>query len=262
MTRFIWQRRRRDNTGNLIPLTVAVVVTAALVFLPASKLTGVVELFSRVNTTVRTLAAEQISFVFAASRRETQPRARTVYSAPRPAITLPPTAPEPAPGTPLSKSANRGAPSANIDRDPYVPWTSAPSVPFAPRTVTAPTFRAFPATFTFSAKRQDSVLGKLERSIQDAPTLPPTQMQRDSTLRGEAMRLATARDQARPVPVGATIVSLRVPLFSSGPSRAERRRDSIIHADNLPRLQRLAERAKARRDSIWRMDSIAMLTRP
>lgn len=49
--------------------------------------------------------------------------------------------------------------------------------------------------------------------------------------------------------------SVGVPLFSRGPSAAQRARDAKIDADNRAIMQRLAERARAKRDSI-RRDSI------
>ena len=131
----------------------------------------------------------------------------------------------------------------------------------------------------------DSVLWKLERSVPYHPYVPPTLAERDAMLRAEAKRWANAREQQRPIPVtavwglfmpgvdkkslddsrsaaAASGGGLGIPLLSSGPSKAQRRRDSAIHAGNLLRLQRLADLAKARQDSLRRMDSIAMLGRP
>jgi hypothetical protein len=49
--------------------------------------------------------------------------------------------------------------------------------------------------------------------------------------------------------------SIGLPLFSRGPSAAQRARDAKVDADNRAIMQRLAERARAKRDSI-RRDSI------
>lgn len=49
--------------------------------------------------------------------------------------------------------------------------------------------------------------------------------------------------------------SIGVPLFSRGPSAAQRARDAKVEAENRAIMQRLAERARAKRDSI-RRDSI------
>ena len=80
--------------------------------------------------------------------------------------------------------------------------------------------------------------------------LPPTQAERDSTAREQERRMAEARDQHRPMPIPMGGASLPLPFLSRGPSREERARDSVVHADNLARLARLAERARAKRDSL------------
>lgn len=57
-------------------------------------------------------------------------------------------------------------------------------------------------------------------------------------------------------------VSLPLPIFEPGPSAAQRKRDAIVAADNLARLNRLGDRLRQRRDSIrldsLRRDSLAM----
>jgi len=40
-------------------------------------------------------------------------------------------------------------------------------------------------------------------------------------------------------------IGIPLPLFSPGPSREQRRRDSIVDGDNRARLKRLLERARA-----------------
>jgi hypothetical protein len=95
-----------------------------------------------------------------------------------------------------------------------------------------------------------SALGK--DFVAQALALPPTQAQKDEFYRGEAARSAMAKDEHRPMPVGSlgAGISLPLPLFSSGPSRKQRMRDSVIHQENLIRLRHLEERARAKRDSI------------
>jgi hypothetical protein len=50
-------------------------------------------------------------------------------------------------------------------------------------------------------------------------------------------------------------VSIPFPLFSSGPSAAERKRNAVIDADNQARLRRLQDVVIAQRDSV-RTDSL------
>jgi hypothetical protein len=52
------------------------------------------------------------------------------------------------------------------------------------------------------------------------------------------------------IPLGGTSVAVGLPMFTHVPSREERARDSVVHADNLLRLARLAARARAKRDSL------------
>ena len=87
--------------------------------------------------------------------------------------------------------------------------------------------------------------------------LPPTQAERDSTAREQERRVAEARNQHRPVAIPLGGASLPLPFLSRGPSREERARDSVIHADNLARLARLAERARAKQDSLHAVKALA-----
>lgn len=87
--------------------------------------------------------------------------------------------------------------------------------------------------------------------------LPPTQAERDSTAREQERRVAEGRDQHRPVAIPMGGASIPLPFLSRGPSREERARDSVINADNLARLARLAERAHAKRDSLKAVKALA-----
>jgi hypothetical protein len=87
--------------------------------------------------------------------------------------------------------------------------------------------------------------------------LPPTQAERDSTAREQERRMAEARDQHRPVAVPLSGASIGVPFLSRGPSREQRARDSVINADNIARLARLAARARAKQDSILAASMLA-----
>ena len=65
---------------------------------------------------------------------------------------------------------------------------------------------------------------------------------------------------------GQPMLSIPLPLFSSGPSAAQRRRDAQVNADNQARLHRLEARLRAMRDSIHadslHRDSLARQIRP
>jgi hypothetical protein len=87
--------------------------------------------------------------------------------------------------------------------------------------------------------------------------LPPTQEELDAAGRERDRLVAEAHDQHRPVSAPLGGASLPLPFLSSGPTREQRARDSVIHADNVLRLARLAERARAKRDSLLRANTLA-----
>lgn len=87
--------------------------------------------------------------------------------------------------------------------------------------------------------------------------LPPTQGQRDSAGRSEAQRATDARDDHRPLPIALGNIPIRMPFGGAVRSREERARDSVVNADYLRRLARLAERARAKRESTLATWSIA-----
>ena len=88
-----------------------------------------------------------------------------------------------------------------------------------------------------------------------------TQEELDVVHREEDRRLAADRAEHRPsaMPLGG--IGIPLPMFSRGPSPKQRLQDSIVNADHLSRLARLAERARAKRDSLRRADSLAMLVK-
>lgn len=92
--------------------------------------------------------------------------------------------------------------------------------------------------------------------------LPPTQAERDSAAREQEQRMAQGRDQHRPTAIPLGGASIPVPFLSRGPTREQRARDSVINADNLARLARLAERARAKRDSLLAVKALAGLVKP
>jgi hypothetical protein len=88
-----------------------------------------------------------------------------------------------------------------------------------------------------------------------------TQEEIDVAYREEDRRLAADRADHRPsaMPLGG--IGVPLPIFSRGPSPKQRLQDSIVNAENLPRLARLAERARAKRDSLRHADSLALLAK-
>lgn len=114
-------------------------------------------------------------------------------------------------------------------------------------------------TKTLSEAARDSLDKLTARLVAEAFRKPhvPTTAQRDSAARENDRLAMVARDEHRPlaVPLGGA----RVPFtfLSSGKSREERHRDSVVHADNLQRLARLAERARAKHDSILAASALA-----
>ena len=113
---------------------------------------------------------------------------------------------------------------------------------------------------TLDAVGRDSVWAEVRSSIPIwAIRRRRGQPEVDSLLRLETFRQEAWR--GRPMPVSGIYGSLKyetvnmsgggmsLPLFARGPSRAQRARDSVIHADNLERLARLAARARAKVDS-------------
>lgn len=79
----------------------------------------------------------------------------------------------------------------------------------------------------------------------------PTPAERDSAYKTEERARVAARDDRRPMPIA--FGHIRVPLFSRGPSHAQRLRDSIVNADYLRRLAILEARARAAQDSMRRV---------
>ena len=118
-----------------------------------------------------------------------------------------------------------------------------------------------PSAFTrTSSDAKNSLAGDnlLARLGFDLSRLRPTQAMIDSSMRADALANARSRDEHRPAPVAVSGAggSIPFPLFSRGPSRKQRMRDSIIYAENLRLLARVMERARAKRDSLRAADSL------
>lgn len=133
-------------------------------------------------------------------------------------------------------------------------------------------------TFTPSATPSTAARGApLAASGVTVRSTPLTTAQRDSIVTSKiASALAADRDELahrgrigsangqQPGTLSAG-VSIPFPLFSPGPSAAERKRNAVIDADNQLRLRRLQDRELAKADSIradsLRRDSLALARR-
>lgn len=120
---------------------------------------------------------------------------------------------------------------------------------------------AFSQKMHLSQAARDS-LQKLMAGVWDFRTpLPITSAQRDSAGREQYRQAVVAHDEHRPIPATIASGSLPFSFLSSGPTRPQRARDSVINADNLQRLARLAERARRKRDSLLAAN-VSLKTRP
>jgi len=107
----------------------------------------------------------------------------------------------------------------------------------------------------------DSTLEEMRHAIPIfAATRTPTAAERDSLMREQAReRTIPGRAPQMPGGVGG---SIGVPLFSAGPSAAERRRDSSANAEYVARLRRLQARVSASRESLRVADSMSRARTP
>ncbi len=96
-----------------------------------------------------------------------------------------------------------------------------------------------------------------EDVVREALTRPLSQSVTDAALRERDRQQKAQWDAHRPVALPLSGVSIPLPLFSRGPSKAQRKRDSIVNADYVRRLQRLEAFARARLDSLCHADSLA-----
>lgn len=198
------------------------------------------------------------------------PTAPTAAPSPTPAIDAivrrPAARPaEPGPGDAPSSGALQAPttlfpPSADSARRPA---GTAPAVP-TPRAVFTPVPCPAPCLEKGGAPRTAGGAGVLA----NGKSLPPlTREQRDSVLRGIAAEVARAPKVSsgpvgpkEPSPMGQppmmTGASIPIGLPGGGPTRAQRKRDSILNAEVEARLARVKARADsieaARRDSIAR----------
>jgi hypothetical protein len=259
--RLAWYARRQDRSSRVGALFAAFVLTlgagAILAGVYGTSVAGLRASFVRGGA----FAYERIVFVAPAptrlvsGARKSPELSRSVEAR---------VAPAPAPA---SDTGSRPASTFDTDRVARVIQRAPGStVEAADRArvgapVLAPSGITAPRT-ALTAERRDSVLAQFAAKdvVERAMRMKPTQAQKDSIGRERASLFARAREEGRPVPVpmgGGTSISF--PLFARGPSREQRRRDSIVHQGNLRRLERLAVRARARVDSSRSVDSIASL---
>jgi hypothetical protein len=224
-------------------------------------------------------------------------RARTTWTSPphrEPVIFLMPARPHPLPPPALTRRSTGGRPSVEAEIPPApAPVAGAASAPrlspprdssharpaahpTLPLTVdrdnelgfAVPTARvgpllgpvAIPRFRPLTAIGQDSARRALGADVPRlALTRKPSQEQVDEQAREQARGGTAMWESHRPValPMAGGGVSVPFPLFAAGPSPAQRKRDSIVNADNLRRLHRMLEFARARLDSICRTDSLA-----
>jgi hypothetical protein len=110
----------------------------------------------------------------------------------------------------------------------------------------------------FSLEKSVSRAGRdslLQRSLAHGPDLRGFRMVSKAERAGPVdeiqQRMAVVRDY-EPADVAGRrgMINIPLPLLASGPSRKQRVRDSIVHAGNVERLNRLADRPRAKRDSL------------
>jgi hypothetical protein len=111
---------------------------------------------------------------------------------------------------------------------------------------------AFPAFVAFNPSYWSATYTPLLDPADFLRPRPLTAAQRDSIER-EKDRLAQqshGEHRSMAMPLGGVSLPVGLPMFTHVPSREERLRDSIVNADNLERLARLAARARAKHDSL------------
>ena len=251
--RFVWPAQRYDALTSGAKVTAAA-VTVIIGFGLSLPIVSVYRVASRGLASPPYHRDERITFVQPAATRMSAPGQGRLPATSRVAI---PTRRE---DVLTSDTSSLTRPGAAERRDAGTS-TGAHNFEFTPvPTVVGPT--AAPVGFSratiLTKTQRDSALSQLAQSIPAFPWLPPTKEELDSSARALSQRAAEARGQHRPLAIPLGGVSVTLPF---GPSREQRRRDSIINADNLRRLARLAERARAKHDSILRANALAALGR-
>jgi hypothetical protein len=248
----LWLIDRRDMPRWQSPVA-ALFVTATLFTAAFASMTRFGEPFA--GTTV---VDERPRLVFFSP-----PPVEPAKTAERPRVT--PTPPN-APVRRLEHALPMPAPavaSAPLPRDNAAPDSAASSAATDP----AFPFRRLEMTPAPTTARSTARGAPMAPAGVTATSTPLTSAQRDSIAKeriGDAVAEARAElgrgrgihnangQQAGTLSAG---VSIPFPLFSSGPSAAERKRNAVIDADNQLRLRRLQDRAATHVDSV-RLDSL------
>ena len=160
---------------------------------------------------------------------------------------------------PTMAPGERRVDSAVVQPSPISPTTAAPAPSLAPAFGTPRGLRPEPFTMPrvrnpfapatpLSRREQDSVGRELGVAVPlFARNRVPTVAENDSLMKVAARENVIPGRRAS-IPAGAG-GGFSLPLFSAGPSSAERRRDSIGNAEYVARLKRLQERVRLRNDS-------------
>lgn len=248
-----------------IAFTAAIIVAVSIPLAPRGRSTAS-------TTSRRTSAPEQVTYLsptLSVPRRPSPSPPRTREpDRPRPAPPASPASPPAvrfAPPPPDSSPTSRAPAGASGSRPPAVPLTvdrggSATGVASGVRLGPLIAPSGVSARPPLSAIGMDSARRALAGDVPRlALTRKPSQEQIDAEQRERERQQANTWEAHRPVavPVTGGGVSVPFPLFAAGPSRAQRRRDSIVNADYVARLARMARFARARLDSLCHVDSVA-----
>jgi hypothetical protein len=248
---FRWPERRHD----LLRESEAVLLAAALTATAAASLFASLTHLARASrdaTPVATVAPrERVTYVLPPipSRAATQLLREPMTRAQAPRAAYPPQAT----GLPSISSGHsdaRSSPPTNVDTQRV---RSTRLSPDAPTRSLGPVAQrsAFSLEKSLTHSGRDSLL---QRSLTHGPDLRGFRIVSKTERVGVEdeiqKRMAVVREYEPADVAGRTgMVNISAPLLASGPSRKQRMRDSIVHAGNMERLNRLADRARARRDS-------------
>jgi hypothetical protein len=274
--RFVWLARRHPVEAPWAQL-IAIVLTVGAIAAVSTPLRSHYDT-DRTAPIVERAAGEHLTFIVPphstpAIRTPAQRADRPAQELPRRPLDPPPVAPVTSVVPPLrvSEPAALHPPPIAAARIATVPpaagsEASSPNVGSPSRRAVGPLAApsGFSASRPLDAAARDSSLVQLMSSVPMlARARRPTQAEKDVALREQSRLEAIARDELRPVirPMTAGGIAIPLPLFSSVKSRKQQVRDSIVNADFLQRLARLAERARAKQDSIRRADSLAAVRR-
>ena len=252
-THFGWPRLHQWERPGVSSALVSAVLTgigAGALAASVARLTGI-ELDARPFVSV---SEREVVLYATAVVRSSRPSTTRRHRLPRTSATRAPSSTVPGPAPSTVTIVDTTAPhelSAAVT--PMDSGANAPSRVVNPIAVRRPLISL---STSLDAAGRDSVWAEVRKAL---PLLALSriraQPEKDSLLRSEALRQMTWR--GGPLPISGIWSSLDVatistggggisaPLFARGPTRAQRVRDSVVHADNLRRLARLAARARA-----------------